>query len=459
MLTCSHIPGETKKQHRLVDSHFFRSGLLLSIIVAFTACTSSNTGLGTLEKSANSAEVQAPDGNPLPENAGGAGANPTDPHSANPNQQSSNTPLPSGHLGDRPNKVPLPTPLPLQQQQQANAQQPAESGNKQIASQAAPQSEANARNLENPQATQTATTEEQKPKKTALFSFGRKKEELAQPMNAPQSSDITPAHTPPTDKGASPSATSTVAPLQNTIVPPQKPASVANDQTSTEARTESSDSTSPAPEHDATSQKKGGLMRLFGHSDNRKENKPVDNGTKTALVPLPKKDPHEYNDVLPGVRPNGGIVIKHRTSLYDDTDIDANEIDSPSLYTLASVSMYGRSLPNGLKVARKDVEVSCLRPQLVAILKTIERRFNKPVIITSGYRSPAYNQKVNGAKRSMHMSCAAADIQVPDTNKWDVAKFVRALPNRGGVGTYCHQSIHVDVGPKRDWNWSCSAKN
>lgn len=456
MLTCSHIFRKTKKQHRLVGSHLFRSGLLLSLIVAFTACTSSNGGLGTLEKPTNSAEMRAPDGNPLPENTGGDGANSTDPNSTNPNQQTSNIPVPSAYSGDRPNKVPLPTPLPLQEKQQANVQQLAASGNKQVAFQAASQPEASAQSPEAPQAT---TTEEQKPKKTALFSFGRKKEELAQPVNAPRSDDVAPAQTVSTDNGTPSSTTSTVAPLQNTIATPQKPTSDKNSQATTEAHTDPTEPPAPAPEHDATSQEKGGLMRLFGHSDNKKGNKPVDNETKTALVPLPKKDPHEYNDVLPGVRPNGGIVIKHRTSLYDDTDIDANEIDSPSLYTLASVSMYGRSLPNGLKVARKDVEVSCLRPQLVAILKTIERRFNKPVIITSGYRSPAYNQKVNGAKRSMHMSCAAADIQVPDTNKWDVAKFVRALPNRGGVGTYCHQSIHVDVGPKRDWNWSCSAKN
>ena len=159
------------------------------------------------------------------------------------------------------------------------------------------------------------------------------------------------------------------------------------------------------------------------------------------------------------MRPDGGIVIKHRSSLYDDTDIDANEGDSNSIYTLASVSLYGRSLPNGLKLARKEVEVSCLKPQLIVLLKTIERRFGKPVIITSGYRSPSYNRQVNGAKRSMHMSCAAADIIVPDVDKWEVAKFARSLPGRGGVGTYCNQSIHVDVGPKRDWNWSCSAKN
>ena len=311
-------------------------------------------------------------------------------------------------------------------------------------------------------ATETASNEEAKPKKTALFSFLGKKTEPATSKNTPSTTNSETSEQSSQPSASSPTQnTSTAAPdAQHNIggTPPSGQTTVSRD-SSTQDVSQSASNRQQPPERDATSQKQGSLMRLFGRSDNQKSNKPIDSETKTALVPLPKKDPHEYNDELPGVRPNGGIVIKHRTSLYDDTDIDANEIDSPSLYTLASVSIYGRSLPNGLKVARKDVEVSCLRPQLVAILKTIERRFNKPVIITSGYRSPSYNQKVNGAKRSMHMSCAAADIQVPDTNKWEVAKFVRALPNRGGVGTYCHQSIHVDVGPKRDWNWTCSAKN
>ena len=35
-----------------------------------------------------------------------------------------------------------------------------------------------------------------------------------------------------------------------------------------------------------------------------------------------------------------------------------------------------------------------------------------------------------------------------------VVSYIRL--SRGGVGTYCHtDSVHVDVGPERDWNWRC----
>ena len=102
------------------------------------------------------------------------------------------------------------------------------------------------------------------------------------------------------------------------------------------------------------------------------------------------------------------------------------------------------------------MDVACLKPSLVRVLKTIERRFGKKLIVTSGYRSRAHNISVRGAKNSLHMYCAAADIQVPGVGKWELANFARSMAGRGGVGTYCHtNSVHVDVGPERDWNWRC----
>ncbi len=60
----------------------------------------------------------------------------------------------------------------------------------------------------------------------------------------------------------------------------------------------------------------------------------------------------------------------------------------------------------------------------------------------------------------MHKSCEAADIQIDGVSKWDIAQYIRSLPNRGGVGTYCHtDSVHLDTGNARDWNWGCGRKS
>ena len=123
---------------------------------------------------------------------------------------------------------------------------------------------------------------------------------------------------------------------------------------------------------------------------------------------------------------------------------------------LASAAGLARLAPNGLRTQHSGVDVACLKPALVRLLKHVEQRYGKPVIVTSGYRSPTRNSAARGAKNSLHIYCAAADIQVPGVSKWDLAAYLRSMPGRGGVGTYCHtNSVHVDIGPRRDWNWRC----
>ncbi|RCS24147.1 DUF882 domain-containing protein [Phyllobacterium salinisoli] len=220
----------------------------------------------------------------------------------------------------------------------------------------------------------------------------------------------------------------------------------------------------PASPVNRSSQSGGTIMRLF--SDNRpKKNesaKILDNSVEkkavvaSAASKASGSTPRKYNDALPGVRENFGIEIKRRTSMDDDSDIDAHEEDEAFPIQLASAGGLARLAPNGLKKQRESVDVACLKPQLVALLKTVERHFRRPVMITSGYRSPSHNRAVNGARRSLHMMCAAADIQIDGVSKWDIARYVRSMPNRGGVGTYCHtSSVHIDIGPERDWNWRC----
>ncbi len=188
------------------------------------------------------------------------------------------------------------------------------------------------------------------------------------------------------------------------------------------------------------------------------------NEAKLALVtakpanPATSK-PRNYDFALPGVRANGGVEIKHRNTVFSYDDIDADEGDFLPSFQLASAPGMLRSAPNGLRTQHESVQVACLNPKLVGMIKTLERRFGKHAVVTSGYRSPSHNIKVNGARRSLHMSCSAADIQIAGISKWELAKAIRAIPGRGGVGTYCHtNSVHLDTGAERDWNWRCRKK-
>ena len=164
------------------------------------------------------------------------------------------------------------------------------------------------------------------------------------------------------------------------------------------------------------------------------------------------------NGELPGVRQNALFEIKHRSSASDDSSVDISEEDAAPVQVAYAAGL-ARLTPNGLKVQRESVDVGCLKPQLVRVLKGIERHYGRSVVVTSGYRSPSFNRRVRGAKNSLHMYCAATDIQVSGVSKWSLAKYLRSLPGRGGVGTYCNtESVHVDIGPNRDWNWRCSRR-
>lgn len=177
--------------------------------------------------------------------------------------------------------------------------------------------------------------------------------------------------------------------------------------------------------------------------------------SKSRRIVLKRDAPAETSGGLadlPGVDPSSLFEIGQRASADEADAID----DVMSSYRVASLGGFARMAPNGLSVARDDVQTSCFPGALVSQIRAIERRFGAKAVITSGYRSPSHNARVKGAKRSQHMGCKAADLVVPGADSLKVAAFVRALPGRGGVGTYCHtDAIHIDLGPKRDWNWRC----
>ena len=90
--------------------------------------------------------------------------------------------------------------------------------------------------------------------------------------------------------------------------------------------------------------------------------------------------------------------------------------------------------------------------ELVRVLQDIRDHFNRPVTITSGYRTMTHNKKVGGSPKSQHLYGTAADIQVKDTPPEFVAQYAETLlAGRGGIGTYpkkagrAHGWVHVDV--------------
>ena len=89
---------------------------------------------------------------------------------------------------------------------------------------------------------------------------------------------------------------------------------------------------------------------------------------------------------------------------------------------------------------------------LTVVLQCIREHFGKAVTITSGYRTPAHNAAVGGAKSSQHLLGRAADIRVRGVSVEDVAAYAeRLMPDWGGVGRYPVKAgrttgwVHVDT--------------
>lgn len=152
---------------------------------------------------------------------------------------------------------------------------------------------------------------------------------------------------------------------------------------------------------------------------------------------------------MPGVKSNSEIfgIRKEKSDIL------------PSI-KLASAASMARLSPLGLRTQHGGVNVSCIRPEVLLILNKVERHYGKKPIVTSGYRSPSRNRKAGGARNSMHIYCKAVDVQIEGVSKWNLAKYLRTIPGRGGIGTYCRtKSVHIDIGPKRDWHYSCRRKS
>ena len=86
---------------------------------------------------------------------------------------------------------------------------------------------------------------------------------------------------------------------------------------------------------------------------------------------------------------------------------------------------------------RDGTDTVMVEEMLTVVLQCIREHFDKQVTITSGYRTPAHNAAVGGAKSSQHLLGRAADIRVQGVSVEAVAAYAESLlPDWGGVGRY-----------------------
>ena len=77
-----------------------------------------------------------------------------------------------------------------------------------------------------------------------------------------------------------------------------------------------------------------------------------------------------------------------------------------------SATASARGIDNTLNKSNAEHSriINNLRALCENVLEPLRQHFNVPIRINSGYRSPALNKAVGGAKRSYHLQGRAADI-------------------------------------------------
>jgi len=100
-----------------------------------------------------------------------------------------------------------------------------------------------------------------------------------------------------------------------------------------------------------------------------------------------------------------------------------------------------------------------VKPEFMDRLQRVRVKFNKPMIVTSGYRSPAYNAKVSGTgEGGPHTTGRAVDIAVRGEDAYRLLKLAleESLTGIGISQKGASRFIHLDdlAGEKRPRIWS-----
>ena len=111
------------------------------------------------------------------------------------------------------------------------------------------------------------------------------------------------------------------------------------------------------------------------------------------------------------------------------------------------------NVPENMKLSKNFVlnEFACkdgsktitIDYELIDKLQQLRDKVNKPISITSGYRSVAYNKKCGGIATSNHLLGKAADIKITRMTPLEVARLADAFGFKG-IGVY-PTFTHVDV--------------
>ena len=105
-----------------------------------------------------------------------------------------------------------------------------------------------------------------------------------------------------------------------------------------------------------------------------------------------------------------------------------------------------RNFKLGEFASKCGADTVLIHPALLVGMQAIRDILGVPLTINSGYRTVAHNDKIGGAKHSLHLLGMAVDLSGADPK--EIAKVARDL---GMVARTYPTFCHVDIGQNRNW--------
>lgn len=93
-------------------------------------------------------------------------------------------------------------------------------------------------------------------------------------------------------------------------------------------------------------------------------------------------------------------------------------------FTLAEMIRSSAASRRGIDNTPSPVVIKALTALCVHVLEPVRAHHGRPVIVTSGYRSPAVNKAIGGATTSQHVAGEAADFTVHGVSNIEVCRWM-----------------------------------
>ena len=127
-------------------------------------------------------------------------------------------------------------------------------------------------------------------------------------------------------------------------------------------------------------------------------------------------------------------------------------------FTLSEMTASQTAARRGIDNTPGDSEIAALRSLCIEVLEPVRKHFDRPVIISSGYRSPTLNRAIGGSSSSQHCKGEAADFTVPGVSVLDLAQWMHRNLNYDQLIYEFGSWVHVSYRAGRLRNQELSAK-